>query len=713
MITSALRNLASGVMLGLISTVLSLAFASMIFGTGSFSAFQSGITVMLLTAIIATLVIGWFSSKSGIAAIPLPSAVAMTAALIAEQSVAQDDIRLLMVFGSLLAASIMMAIGQARLGRAIRYLPLPVLTGFLAGVGWLFFSGGLKLVEPQLLSVKAMTSPSLWLVFGFGALLFLAQKKLGGALILPTGFLILVFFFNLLGAGMPEWSGDWFMSGRSQGFFDMKWLPDYTGYSVDSFINLPWSGMLTVALVSVFAMLLQGSALESSGEDISLDHELKASAGANLLTGMLGGTVASLSLSQTAINKKLGGEGKAPIIIAAVILLLICLAGGSFWSYLPLPAVGAVLVYQGMVFMDEWLVESRKRFNQLDYQIIAVIFAVILINGFLTAVLPGTLITILMFVRQHSKLRAIYLNTDIRTLHSQVERPLRHQKALEKYGDRVRVVRLKGSLLFGGAYGLLEELESSLQPPCVFLILDFDKVSDCDSSTASALMRLHTACQQNKVLLLLTAVPLDLKEVLVGSGMSILDDSDDQVRLNTKVLMKNAGQFIDWDRAVEWCEGELLNRLPSNESGEYPLESILRERLDLMPYEVVHLIRYFEPVTVKAGEYFIKQGDNANSMYLITKGKVEIQQELGEGAHKRVKTMMPGTIIGEMGVYTSSTRTTSAIAMEDTQLMKLTERSLLDMEANSQLMAIRVHRFVVMLLADRLDSSRKVAQELL
>ena len=175
--------------------------------------------------------------------------------------------------------------------------------------------------------------------------------------------------------------------------------------------------------------------------------------------------------------------------------------------------------------------------------------------------------------------------------------------------------------------------------------------------------------------------------------------------------MKNAGQFVDWDRALEWCENELLNRLPSNESGEYPLESILRERMDIMPYEVVHLVRYFEPVNVKVGEYFIKQGDAADSMYLITKGKVEIQLEMGEDAHKRIKTMMPGTIIGEMGVYTNGTRTASAKAMENTQLMKLSERSLLDMEANNQLMAVRLHRFVVMLLAERLSSSNKVLQE--
>lgn len=712
MITTALRNLASGVMLGLISTVLSLSFASLIFGSGSFGAFQAGISVMLLTAVIATLAIGWLSSKSGVAAIPLPSAVAMTAALIAEQSVAQEDIRLLMVCGSLLAALIMVVLGQARLGRAIRYLPLPVLAGFLAGVGWLFFSGGLKLVVPQLLSVDAIASPSLWLVLGFGAVLFFAQKKLGGSLILPTGFLILVFFFNLLGAGMPEWSGNWFMEGRSQNFFTMKWLPDYTSYGFGDLAGLPWSGILTLALISVFSMLLQASSLElATGEEMSLDHELKVSAGANLVTGALGGTVASLSLSQTMLNKELGGEGKAPIIIAAVILLFVCMAGSAIWSFLPLPAVGAVLVYQGMVFMDKWLISSRKRFNQLDYQVIALIFAVILINGFLTAVLLGTLITILMFVRQYSKLKVIYLNTDARTLRSQVERPLRHQKALEKYGDRVRIVRLKGFLFFGTAYSLLEELKSSMEPPCVFLILDFGRVSGCDSSTANALMRLHQDCQQNKVLLLLTAVPPDLKEVLEGSGMTILDDSDDQVRLNTKVLMKNAGQFVDWDRALEWCENELLNRLPSNESGEYPLESILRERMDIMPYEVVHLVRYFEPVNVKAGEYFIKQGDVADSMYLITKGKVEIQLEMGEDAHKRIKTMMPGTIIGEMGVYTHGTRTASAKAMENTQLMKLTERSLLDMEVNNQLMAVRLHRFVIMLLAERLGSSNKVLQE--
>lgn len=713
MFTTALRNLSSGVMLGLISTVLSLSFASLLFGSGSYSAFQSGITVMLLTAVIATLAIGWFSSHPSIAAIPLPSAVAMMAALIAEQSIAQQDIRFMMVSATLLTAFVMLLIGQARLGRAIRYLPLPVLAGFLAGVGWLFLIGGLKLVQPQLMSVSVVTNPSVWLVLGFGVALFFAQKKLGGSLILPTGFLLLVFLFNLLGAGMPEWSQDWFFTGRSLSFWSMQWLPDYTLVRVDTLTDLPWGGILTLALISVFSMLLQATSLELSlGQELNLDRELKVASGANLLTGLLGGAVASLSLSQTSLNRELGGEGKAPFIIAAVVILLFCLAGSFIWEVLPLPAVGVILVYQGLVFMDQWLIRSRSRFSLMDYQIIALIFAVIILNGFLPAVLLGTLITILMFVRQYSRLRVIHLNTDGCTLRSRVERPLRHQKALAKYGDRVRIVRLKGFLFFGTAYGLLEELKSCLQPPCVFLILDFSRVTGTDSSTANALLRLHQACQQRKVILLLTGAPAELKSILAASGMDMLDSSDDNARLSPRALMQTAGLFPDWDRALEWCENELLSRLPTTESGEFTLESVLKERMDLLPYEMVHLVRYFEPVSVKAGDKFIQQGDKADTLYLITKGRVEIQLELEEGAHRRLKTMMPGTIIGEVGVYTSSIRTASAVALVDTDLMKLSAKSLNDMEAHNQLMAVRLHRFVVMLLAERLADSNKVLGEL-
>lgn len=712
MFTSAMRNLSSGVMLGLIGTVLSLSFASLLFGGGTYSQFQSGITTLLMTAVIATLVIGLFSSRVGMAAIPLPSAVAMTAALIAEQTIAQQDVRLVMICGTLLAALVMILLGQARLGRVIRYLPLPVLAGFLAGVGWLFFSGGLRLVQPELLSLDLVMNPSVWLVLLFGGLLFFAQKKLGGSMVLPTGFLVLVFLFNLLGAGFPEWSGSWFFDGRTVSFFSMNWLPQYDRISVSDAIDLPWGGILTLALISVFSMLLQATSLELAvGETVDLDHELKVASGANLLTGLLGASVASLSLSQTSLNQQMGGEGKAPVIIAALVLMLFCLAGSSVWAYLPLPAVAVVLVYQGLVFMDQWLYQSRTRFGAMDYQIIALIFAVIILSGFLPAVLLGTLITILMFVRQYSRLRVIHHNTDASTLRSRVERPLRHKKALEKYGDRVRVVRLKGFLFFGTAYTLLEELKTMLQPPCVFMILDFSRVSGTDSSTANALLRLHQACVQKKIILILTAVPYELKQLLDASDLQMIEDGD-ETRLTTRGLMDTAALFVNWDRALEWCENELISRLPTTESGEYTLESVLKERLDLLPYEVVHLVRYFEPVEAKAGETFIKQGDKADSLYLITKGKVDIELEIGEENRQRLKTMMPGTIIGEMGVYTGGIRTASATAVVDTQLMRLSAKSLQEMESHNQLMAVRLHRFVVMLLTQRLSDSNKVLEEL-
>lgn len=712
MFTSAMRNLSSGVMLGLIGTVLSLSFASLLFGGGTYSQFQSGITTLLMTAVIATLVIGLFSSRVGMAAIPLPSAVAMTAALIAEQTIAQQDVRLVMICGTLLAALVMILLGQARLGRVIRYLPLPVLAGFLAGVGWLFFSGGLRLVQPELLSLDLVMNPSVWLVLLFGGLLFFAQKKLGGSMVLPTGFLVLVFLFNLLGAGFPEWSGSWFFDGRTVSFFSMSWLPQYDRISVSDAIDLPWGGILTLALISVFSMLLQATSLELAvGETVDLDHELKVASGANLLTGLLGGSVASLSLSQTSLNQQMGGEGKAPVIIAALVLMLFCLAGSSVWAYLPLPAVAVVLVYQGLVFMDQWLYQSRTRFGAMDYQIIALIFAVIILSGFLPAVLLGTLITILMFVRQYSRLRVIHHNTDASTLRSRVERPLRHKKALEKYGDRVRVVRLKGFLFFGTAYTLLEELKTMLQPPCVFMILDFSRVSGTDSSTANALLRLHQACVQKKIILILTAVPYELKQLLDASDLQMIEDGE-ETRLTTRGLMDTAALFVNWDRALEWCENELISRLPTTESGEYTLESVLKERLDLLPYEVVHLVRYFEPVEAKAGETFIKQGDKADSLYLITKGKVDIELEIGDENRQRLKTMMPGTIIGEMGVYTGGIRTASATAVVDTQLMRLSAKSLQEMESHNQLMAVRLHRFVVMLLTQRLSDSNKVLEEL-
>ncbi len=676
MFTSAMRNLSSGVMLGLIGTVLSLSFASLLFGGSSYSQFQAGITTLLMTAVIATLAIGLFSSRVGMAAIPLPSAVAMTAALVAEQTIEQQDIRLVMICGTLLAALVMILLGQARLGRVIRYLPLPVLAGFLAGVGWLFFSGGVRLVQPELLSLDLILNPSVWLVLVFGGLLFFAQKKLGGSMVLPTGFLILVFLFNLLGAGFPEWSGSWFFDGRTLSFWSMSWLPQYDRITVSDAAGLPWGGILTLALISVFSMLLQATSLELAvGESVDLDRELKVASGANLVTGLIGGSVASLSLSQTTLNQQMGGQGKAPVIIAAIVLLLFCLAGSSVWAFLPLPAVAVVLVYQGLVFMDQWLYQSRSRFGTMDYQIIALIFAVIILSGFLPAVLLGTLITILMFVRQYSRLRVIHHNTDATTLRSRVERPLRHKKALEKYGDRVRVVRLKGFLFFGTAYTLLEELKTMLQPPCVFMILDFSRVSGTDSSTANALLRLHQACVQKKIILILTAVPYELKQLLEASDLQMLEDGE-ETKLTTRGLMDTAGLFVNWDRALEWCENELISRLPTTESGEYTLESVLKERLDLLPYEVVHLVRYFEPVDAKAGETFIKQGDKADSLYLITKGKVDIELEIGEENRQRLKTMMPGTIIGEMGVYTGGIRTASATAVVDTQLMRLTAKSL-------------------------------------
>ena len=714
MFTSAMRNLSSGVMLGLIGTVLSLAFASLLFGGGSFSQFQAGVTAFLIAGVIATLVIGFLSADKALVALPLPSAVAVAGVLALDYDLAGQEVRLLLIGAGLLTALVMLAVGQARLGRMIHYLPQPVMAGLMAGIGWLLFTGGLRLVQPELLDLSLVLNPSLWLVLVFGALLFWARNRLGGPLVLPTGFLLLVFLFNLLGAGFPEWSGDWFFSGRSQSFWSMNWLPAYSRFTVADAYQLPWGGLLALAAVAVSSLLMQLSTLElERREFLNADSALQQAAAANLATGLIGGAVAGWSLSQTRTNQQMGGQGKAPAIIAALILLSVAVTGSLFWRYLPLPAVAVVLVYQGLVFMDLWLYRSRERFAWRDLQLALGLFAAVVVLGFLTAMVLALLMALGLYIRQFSKLQMIHHQTDATTLHSRIERSLRHKKALEKYGDRVQVVRLKGDLSLGNSYRLLEQLEPKLRAPCVFQILDLSRVGATDSSTAEALTHLHRLCTENKVILLLCGVSSELQQLLTAAGLDYqLSDPEQKKALTTRGLMQTAGIFTDWDQALQWCENELLSRLPTNESGEYTLESVLKERLDLLPYEVVHLVRYFESVNVPAGESFIRAGDKADSLYLVTKGRVNVELELGEERRQCLKTLLPGTVLGEMGVYTGGVRTAAATAVTDTQLMRLSAKSLQEMETHNQLMAVRLHRFVVLLLSQRLTDSNRMLEQL-
>ena len=89
------------------------------------------------------------------------------------------------------------------------------------------------------------------------------------------------------------------------------------------------------------------------------------------------------------------------------------------------------------------------------------------------------------------------------------------------------------------------------------------------------------------------------------------------------------------------------------------------------------------PVTTRAGEVVIRQGDPADRFYLITAGTFDVtRREPGEpadGAPARLRTMTTGEVFGEIGLLRATARTATVTATTDGTLLALDGASFLEL----------------------------------
>jgi SulP family sulfate permease len=117
-----------------------------------------------------------------------------------------------------------------------------------------------------------------------------------------------------------------------------------------------------------------------------------------------------------------------------------------------------------------------------------------------------------------------------------------------------------------------------------------------------------------------------------------------------------------------------------------------------------------EPCQLKQGQLLFAQGDAADAVYIIERGRVTVSLPLEDGKSMRLRSYGSGTIVGEMALYTQQPRSADVRADEPTSAWRLTYVALNRLEIEDADTARQFHRFVVMVLASRLTVANEAAR---
>jgi SulP family sulfate permease len=109
----------------------------------------------------------------------------------------------------------------------------------------------------------------------------------------------------------------------------------------------------------------------------------------------------------------------------------------------------------------------------------------------------------------------------------------------------------------------------------------------------------------------------------------------------------------------------------------------------------------------------IKQGEDPGGITFIESGKITVELELDTGKKIRLKTLGPGTVVGEVSLYLGSSASASVIADTDCRVFFLSKESFKKMNLETPDKTVELHTFIVELLSERLSGSNATIKALM
>lgn len=720
-----LPNLTSGFVVGLLEVVLSLSFAALIF-SGDLSQFvANGVGMALFSGIVVSIFIALFSSFPGMvggnqdvpAAILAVVAASIAATMPDGATAAETFVTAVVAIAltTIITGLFFLGLGKFNLASLIRFLPYPVVGGFLAGTGWLLVTGAVGLmagIEPSLEAFPLLFMPATlahWLPgLGFALLILLLTNRYDHFLLLPgTVFGGMVLFFAtmaLLGLSSAELSAQGWLLGpfSSQSLWPPLSLADISQVNW-SVIGGQTTNIATILIVSVIALLLNTSAFElTTNSDIDLDRELRTAGLSNILAGLGVGIVGYHQLSLSTLNVKLGPASRLVGLIAAAICLSALFWGASFLAFFPEAIVGGLLLYLGLMFLQEWVYEAWSKFPKIDYAIVLMILLVIATIGFLEGVALGVVATVIMFVVSYSRTELVRLELSGNSFQSRVTRSPEHRRLLDVAGHRLYIAQLQGFIFFGTADRLLNRIRDRVEEAetegIQFVLLDFRRVTGLDSTALLSFQKLRQVTTVHQITLVFTEVAVAVQKQLIRGG---LDEEDSRIRF-----------FADLDQGVEWCENQLLQQAGVTQGYAPPPLSQQLARLLPDGMDFAQLLQHLEPQSVDAGEHIMLQGDEPDFLFFVEAGQVTAQLERPHRDPVRLETMRDGRVVGEIGFYLDQARTASIVADEPSTIYRISRHGLMRMEQERPEAAAILHRIIIHLLAERVTHLVKAVNAL-
>lgn len=430
---------------------------------------------------------------------------------------------------TLVSGVILLIAAFSRLGSWIKYIPYPMIAGFITGIAVNLFTSQIKdffgltteKVPPDFISkwialIKAMPTIDLTtFFFSLGSLLVIVFIR-RFIPIVPWGITTVVV------ATAISWGFDlpletiYSKFGEFKREFPFPSLPDMADAFSD-WKNLVPNAFTLAFLTAVEALIAAVVADGLAGTRHKSNCELMAQGTGNIFSIFWGGIPATAAIARTATNVKIGAKSPISGMCHSIALLLILLAFAPYASRIPLAVLAAVLI------MVAWNMAEVERFRHLfkapagDVAVMLITFFLTLLTDLAIAAAIGIILASFLFMKRMVEISRVVSFDEIEKI-QEGETPEKDGIEKKHIPDGIEVYEINGPFFFGVADSLKDVLDNFEFPPKVF-ILRMRKVPVVDASGMHALKDFYYKCQRQNTILLLSGVNRNVLHVLKKYGI--------------------------------------------------------------------------------------------------------------------------------------------------------------------------------------------------
>ena len=716
-----LRVILKDVLGGSAASVLTLTFGlsySLLIFTGPLAPYLSyGVAATFISSAVLAGVIAAGSSLPFAVAGPDSSTAAMTGILassMVERVVAADPSApllapalLTLALATVATGIVLCVFGMTRMGRAIRYVPYPVVGGFLGATGCLILLGAVRVITGQRLQLATLgqfedflTLSKLAAACVMALILYLtwhrSRSSFGLPAILVGGVIAGHILFWLTGTSLAEaQAAGWTFQSLPSADFMLPW-------SVDGIEKYPWhtlpelsGNLIAVIFVTASCTLFNTTGIEVAVQrEANLERELNVTGIANMLSGALGGYTGCISISRSVLNFNSGGSSPLSGFTVAAMSLLMLLFAPTLLGYMPKFVLGGLLIYLAADQLHKWIVQSRRRLSFTEYLSLLAIIVIIVQWGFIAGILIGVVIGCATFALSASRIDSIKYSFDGSEYRSSLDRSREDQAVLSAHGGKIQGLNLQSYLFFGSANRLYQHVKALLErhPECRFLVFDFKLVTGIDSSAAYSFDQIKRTAQDRGIKLVLVHLPAAAEKALRSS----------------EFISADVSIVPELDHALEWCENEIIVLHQGRDQEEASLRDWFTQILGTEE-DAAELIHRCERLEVATGEVIVSAGAPADSMHFILDGRVGIMIPAGEGGGTtRVRSLGRCTTIGEMGLVSHAPRSATIQAEVASILYVLSAQQFEALKLENPMLGQKLLTYFVSVMAERLTFANRM-----